>query len=147
MTLYIDCQYAECRDSFIVTLNVVKLSVIMPNVIMPNVVVPFHVNTINLNEPQINVILYWQLVSRMKSLQQTGDKILQSEKIIIMADLMIQDYPSVSIINIFSNSQIYWRRHHLFAATLSLSLCYLVLSPHSSIEYLTLACPTIMIIE
>jgi hypothetical protein len=70
-------------------------------------------------------VLYWQLVGWMKSLEQTAEKIIWSQKIIII--LTILDYSSISSINIFSNGQFYYRRHHLFAAThthsLSLSLC------------------------
>jgi hypothetical protein len=81
---------------------------------------------------------------------------------------MIWDYPSISVINIiFSNGKFYYRRHHSFAATLypslylslylslslflslsnSLALRYLALSLQLSVEYLTLSCPTIMIIH
>jgi hypothetical protein len=57
---------------------------------------------------------------------------------------MIFDYPSISMVNIFSNGQIYYRRHNPFAATLHLSLSlplplslrYLALSPQLSVDYL-----------
>jgi hypothetical protein len=68
-----------------------------------------------------------------------------------MTILMVLDYPFLSVINICSNGQFYDRCQHLFAATLylslSLALCYLALSPQLSVDYLTLLCPTIVIIE
>jgi hypothetical protein len=41
MTLIIECCYAECRDLFIIMLNVSMLSVIRLSVIILNVVAPF----------------------------------------------------------------------------------------------------------
>ncbi len=37
----IKCHYAECRNLFIIMLNVIMLSIIMPNVVLLNVVAPF----------------------------------------------------------------------------------------------------------
>ncbi len=77
-------------------------------------------------------VLNWRLVGQTKGLQQTTEKIIYPEKIIIMAILMIYNYPSLSVINIFSNGQFYYWRHHLFAATLYLSLSFsLSVSPLS----------------
>jgi hypothetical protein len=98
------------------------------------------------------VVLYWRLVIGRKvySKQQRKYFNLRNNHNGHLNDL---DYPSVSIGNIFSNGQFYYRCHLSFAATLylslplSLSLRYLALSPQFSINYLTLSSPTIMIIE
>jgi hypothetical protein len=53
--------------------------------------------------------------------------------------LIVSDYPPTSVINIFSDSQIYCPRHHLFAATLCLSLS---LSLSLSVSPLSCSLPT-----
>jgi hypothetical protein len=49
-----DCQYAECRVSFFLMMNVIMMCVIMLNVVMLNVVM---LNVVMLNVVMLNVVM------------------------------------------------------------------------------------------
>jgi len=82
-------------------------------------------------------IQYLRLVSRAKCLRQINrENILSLGKQSLAGILIVSDYPPTSVINIFSNDQIYWSRHHPFSNTLPLSL-----SPSLSVSPLPCSLP------
>ncbi len=86
----------------------------------------------------IKILQYLWLVGRAKCLQQNNrENILSLRKQPLVVISVVSDYPPSSVINIFSNGQIYYPCHHSFAATLylflppSLCLSAILLSPHN----------------
>jgi len=50
--IYIECNYAECRNLYIVVLNAIALNVVVPNVIRLSVVMP-NVTTLSVVVPNV----------------------------------------------------------------------------------------------